>query len=227
MRIAFALAPIVLLAACGGEAPEPSPSPTPTTVAAGPRTLLATGFQEIELGPKIVGPQGPEVSSELSFEGQPVASMTSYVACPAPAEGTEPADECDPSVQEDGAIYTYVMRITSTGTDTEAQPYALRTARRASGFANNLGFDRQQAEAALGEGYRIVVQEENGFLTWRIEAGNGWGEGEEITFFWQSELPPEGPAEVYEIESNTGTALLTGPFPPNESADPAETASGS
>lgn len=218
-RLVIALAAPLALVACAEEPPAPEETPTP--MATGPRTLVAAGFNDQQLGPKIVGPQGPEVVDEISFEGMPVAKIVSYVACPAPSEGEPAADECKPGEQPDGAIFTYVHKVTSTGADTEAQPFSFRTTKPVTGFANNIGFDRKQAEAALGEDYVIGVQNDNGALVWRIEAGDGWGEGEEITFFWQSTLPPAGPAEAYEIETNTGTAVLTGPFPPEEEPEEA------
>lgn len=213
VRILLAALPLAL-AACSQEPPAPEETPKP--VVEGPRTLVAAGFNDQQLGPKIVGPKGPEVVDEISFEGMPVATIVSYVACPAPAEGAVAAEECKPDEQPETAIYTYVHKVTSTGADAEAQPFLFRTSKPVSGFANNIGFDRKQAEAALGEGYEIGVQNDNGALVWRIEAGNGWGEGEEITFFWQSTVPPAGPAKAFEIDSNTGTAALTGPFPPEE-----------
>lgn len=215
---------VLLLGACGAPEQEPAPAPSPMAEPTGPRTLIAAGFDEQQLGPKIEGPQGPQVLSDVSFEGQPVAEMVSYVACPA-ADGDAVAKEsCIPGEQAEGAIFTYVHRVTVTGDDTQMHPFTFRTTRAATGFANVIGYDRDQAAATLGEGYSIGVQTENGALIWRIEAGDGWTKGEELTFFWQSTSPPEGPSEAFELESPTGGAPLTGPFPPAEIEDEANAA---
>lgn len=244
-RRAFA-APLVFalaLTACNSEPqPEAAASPTPTATVAGPRTLIAAGFDEQRLGPRIVGPDGDEVESTVEFDGREIATIVSYVTCPfieKPdlAAGTQAAapvsaddehvadftTECRPEMQGEGALYTYVHRVTpAEGADGPVVTF--RTSRRATGFANTIGFSREQAEAALGEGYRIGVSTDNGQLLWRIETGDGWVAGEEITFFWQSELPPEGPAEAYEVETAEGRARATGPWPPATPAPTAELA---
>ncbi len=224
----LALPLVIVLSACGQE-PAPDPTPTPSETVAGPRTLVPAGFNDMDLGPKIVGPQGPEVSGTLVREGTTIAEIVSYVACPAAAQDEEPAEECVPADQPDGTVYTYVHRITPLDVaDDLDTPMVFRTTRKAHGFANNIGFDREQAEAVLGEGYAIRVQEDNGALAWRVELSNGWSAGEELTFFWQSTLPPEGPAEAYAVGTENGRAVGTGPFPAEEVADDdmvAETAS--
>jgi len=215
---AFALPALLALAACSAEpAPEAQPTPDASPTVSGLRSLIATGFEDLVQGSKIEGTQGPEVSSTLMFEGRTIAEVVSYVACPAPEEdvdlNVEPADKCDPELQADGALYTYVHRITpAEGAD--GPVLSFRTARRANGFANLIGFNRIQAAAALGEDHNIGVSIDNGALVWRIEAGDGWDAGEEITLFWQGTLPPEGPAEVYEVETAEGRVVAEGPFPP-------------
>ncbi|MGB3797587.1 MAG: hypothetical protein WA957_14945 [Alteraurantiacibacter sp.] len=221
--IALALPLLITLAACGSD-PAPEPAPTPSETVAGPHTLVASGFADLKIGPKIVGPQGDEVSGSLVRDGTTIAEIVSYVACPAPAEGEIAAQECVPADQPDDAIYTYVHRVTpSEVVDDLDTPLVFRTTRGANGFANNIGFDRDQAEAALGEGYSIRVQQDNGALIWRVEISNGWDAGEELTFFWQSTLPPEGPAEAYAVGTENGRAVGTGPFPPKEMPDAEET----
>ncbi len=219
LALPLTVAPMLTLTACGSE-PEPAPAPTPSETVAGPRTLVETGFNDMELGPRIVGPQGAEVSGALVREGLKVADIVSYVACPAPAEGEVAPEECEPGDQPEGAVYTYVHRVTPVEVSDELDtPMVFRTTRAAHGFANNIGFDRAQAEAVLGEGYAIRVQEDNGALVWRVEVSNGWSAGEELTFFWQSTLPPEGPAEAYAVGTENGRAMGTGPFPPEELPD--------
>ncbi|WP_340587780.1 hypothetical protein [Erythrobacter alti] len=223
MRLIALSLPLLALAACSAE-PQPEPTPEASPTVSGLRTLVAAGFREMALGAKIEGPQGPEVSDTLMFEGRTIAEMVSYVACPAVALESEtdipaqPEPACDPATQPEGALYTYVHRITP-GEGADGPVLSFRTARPATGFANVIGFDREQAAAALGEDYAIGVSMDNGALVWRIEKGDGWDAGEEITLFWQSTLPPDGPSDVYEVETNEGRAMATGPFPPEEAPD--------
>ncbi len=226
--IAVTLPALLVLAACSAE-PQPAPEPTPeaSPTVSGVRSLVAAGFEELTLGPKIEGPQGPEVSSTIGFEGRTIAEIVSYVACPPPVNDPDLSIEfstvCDPETQAEGAIYTYVHRVTP-GEAAEGPVLSFRTSRRVNGFENVIGFDRTQAEAALGEKYDIGVSIDNGALVWRIEAGDGWDAGEEITLFWQGVLPPEGPAEVYEVETSEGRAVGSGPFPPAEEPELVENA---
>ncbi|KLI63818.1 hypothetical protein [Aurantiacibacter marinus] len=222
-KAAFALPALLALAACSAEPqPEAEPTPEASPTVSGVRALVASGFEELKLGPKIAGPQGSEVAGTIMFEGRLIAEITSFVACPELESNTELVTQCDPAAQAEGAVYTYAHRITP-GEGAKGPILSFRTARRANGFANVIGFDRQQAEAALGEGYNIGVSVDNGALVWRIEAGDGWDAGEEITLFWQGELPPEGPEEVYEVETAEGRAAATGPFPPAEAPESPET----
>ena len=223
-RLTLAL-PLLALAACGSE-PEPAPSPTPSQTPVGPRTLVAAGFDDQDLGPRIVGPDGPEVTASLTFEGREIGEVVSYVACPAPPAPDDEADlvpveegdECDPAAQVEGALFTYVHRVTP-GEGMDGQVLSFRTSRPATGFANTIGFDREEAAAALGEDYDIGVSIDNGALIWRIERGDGWDAGETITLFWQGTLPPEGPSEAYELETAEGRARVDGPFPPAEAPE--------
>lgn len=210
---AFALPAVFVLAACGSE-PTPDPTPTPAETVAGPRTLVPSGFNDQQIGPRIVGPQGDEVESELVIDGRKVADLVSYVACPAAGEGEPRADECVPADQPEGALYTYVHRVVPAEDLAELdRPIAFRTTRPAHGFANNVGFDRAQAEAVLGEGYSIGVQQDLNALVWRVETSDGWDAGEELTFFWQSTLPPDGPAQAFAVSTENGMAMGNGPFP--------------
>ena len=45
---------------------------------------------------------------------------------------------------------------------------------------------------------------------------------EPITFFWQSKLPPEGPAEAFSLRADEKIAMASGPFPPKKDEDSAE-----
>ncbi|WAT18286.1 hypothetical protein OZN62_01540 [Aurantiacibacter sp. MUD11] len=218
---ALALPLLLVLGGCQAEI-EPAPTPTPTNT--GPRTLVSAGLNDQQLGPRIVGPQGPEVVSTVTFEGSVVAEITSFVTCPATPEGETAPEECVPEDQPEGTVYTYVHRVVPAE---GAGPVAsFRTSRRATGFANVIGFNRVQATGALGEDYSIGVQIDNGALIWRIEAGDGWDAGEEITLFWQSTLPPAGPEEAYLVETADGMVAATGPFPPEPEESAGEAPAG-
>ncbi len=209
----FAILLPIALAACGAE-PEAEPSPEPTQVVSGPRTLVAAGFEELSLGPMIVGPQGPEVSDTATSAGGELFEIVSYVACPAPAEEDEapPADECDPAAQDEDAVFTYVHTVTPLE-GAEAPVTGFASLEPAAGFSKTMGYDRNQAEAALGENYSIVVQVDEGMLVWRIEVSDGWEAGEPITFFWQGTKPPAGPKRAYCLETGERCTPATGPFP--------------
>lgn len=233
------LAPLslVVLAACSTEAPEPEPTPA-ATADAGPRTLVGANLADIALGPKIAGPQGPEVTSGIiASDGTSLGEMVSYVACPAPeTEDGETLsvaedEECDPATQAEDAVYTYVHTIAldrpePPAADSDAPPsqtMAFRMEKAAAGFNNVIGYDREAALAALGEEGDIGVQVEDGALIWRVVDGNGWQDGEELTFFWQSTSPPAGPEEAYELRIGDRTAGITGPFPAPAAASTGET----
>ncbi|MGB3165185.1 MAG: hypothetical protein WBA68_00195, partial [Alteraurantiacibacter sp.] len=166
-----------------------------------------------------------------------MGEMVSYVACPAPESDAEmpaaaTATECNPADQAEGAIYTYVHRITLGDSDTEpgdegpAPPETMvfRMTMPATGFANVVGYDMEQATQTLGEDGGIRVQLEDGMITWRVTQGDGWMAGETLTLFWQSTLPPEGPANAYELRIDGDMATVTGPFPPDEDAESDDTA---
>lgn len=224
MRAAAALPLLTLpllalaLAACGSE-PEPTPEPTATTTASGPRTLVPTNLALDELGPRVVGPEGPEVESAITQEGREIGTMTSFVTCPAETG----AEICDPAVQPEGTVYTYVHHITLNETAGGEEPVnaaLFRTMRAVPGFANVIGYDEDEVTAALGEGGEIKVQVDNGALIWRVAAGDGWSSGETLTFYWRSTAPPEGPARAFELEAGGMPAVASGPFPAE--AEPVE-----
>ena len=210
MRLGAAL-PLLLLAACS-EAPEApegtAPSPTPAITPDKPRTLVPADLATVHFGGRIEGPEGPELEGSFALDGETLAEVVSYVACP------EGVTSCDPAELPEDTVYTYVHRVTpAEGVESAA---VFRTARRAPGFANGVGFDRHEADSALGEGGKIDVSADNGALVWRVIGGDGWKAGETITFYWQSTIPPEGPAEAYQFEADGSIGLGRGPFPPRE-----------
>lgn len=210
---------LLVLASCGDAPGDTAPAAGEQQAGADRAGLLPTDFAGLPLGPRIVGPQGPEVVSQLVQDGRALADIVSFVACPAPRQGEPPLDECVPGEQPGDALYTFVHRVTpvASGGDDAAfaggTRMAFRTALPAPSFAGTIGYDRTQALAALGTGYVISVAQDGGTLRWRIETGDGWMAGEELTFFWQSTRPPAGPAEAYRLETGSGAALGTGPFP--------------
>ena len=215
--LALALPALAMLAACGEREPEPQPSPSATVAA--PRNLVAADLDLASLGAKIVGPQGPEVNTVLSAGNREVGKMVSFVACP---QGTA---ECVPGKMPAGTIYTYVHRITLAEADSapeqpaegpevvEAPPTLFRTTERAHGFSGALGYLMAEAEAALGGPEAISTTLDNGSLIWRVTEGEGWAPGTTITFWWQSTLPPAGPADNYLLEIDGNQSVARGPFP--------------
>lgn len=217
---------IAALAGCSGGRDEPAPTPTAEESAqadapSDPHTLVAADLGEMRLGAKIEGPVGPEVEASIIVDGRSIGGIESFVACPAEY------DECDPENMPEGTVYTYVHTVTPgvdepndppferpVGLDEVEAATVFATIRKAAGFTGSIGFDRAQAEAALGPDGTIRVQDDNGTLVWRVVGGNGWQTGEPITFFWQSTLPPEGPAEAYSLRADEKIAMATGPFPP-------------
>ncbi|MCP9223119.1 hypothetical protein MKP08_10195 [Erythrobacter sp. LQ02-29] len=237
-RALLALAlPLPLLAAGCDRARAPEPTPTPTPTVAAPRNLVAANFDPASLGAKIEGPKGPEVESEISADGKTIADVVSYVACP-----KDMTEACDPETAPEGTVFTYVHVVTPTqdeaaptesatpAADTESgaqrmetAPSIFRTTRRATGFNGALGYDREQAKAALGAEDAITVTTDAGQLIWRVTKGSGWTPGMPITFFWQSTLPPKGPSSAYRLELNNRAGDATGPFPPEKAPEPKST----
>ena len=227
MRKLLLIAPLAL-AACSQEQPEPEPTPTPTV--AQPRTLAAADLDLSTLGAKIVGPQGPEVETVLSAGNRELGKMISFVACPA---GTA---ECKPGEMPEGTIYTYVHQVTlaeaqepepeaeaSDGPEAfESPPTLFRMTEKAHGFNRAVGYSNAQALDALGSEDAISITSDDGRLIWRVVQGDGWKPGSTLTFWWQSTLPPAGPADAYLLEVDGNQAVAKGPFPAEE--NPAEAA---
>ena len=207
------------LGACGSPEPEPAPSPTPTVAA--PRTLVGADLDLSTLGARIVGPQGPEVETVLSAGNRQIGTLVSYVACP------DGVDECKPGEMPEGTVYTYVHRVTlaeeddaeepATGPEVvEAPPTLFRTTRQAAGFNESIGYVTAEAEAVLGDPDAISISNDNGSLIWRVVRGPGWTPGGTVTFWWQSTLPPKGPAEAYLVEVDGNQVSALAPFPPED-----------
>lgn len=204
----LAALPLVLLAACS-QSPE-APTPTPSTVVTPevsrtpdkPHTLVPADFTALKLGARLTG---SETSGAFVSDRQTLAEVSSYVACP------EGVVACDTKALPPGTIYTYVHTVVPGKTVASATLF--RTARPAAGFANGVGYDNDQAAAALGPDGQIDVSADNGALVWRVIGGDGWKAGEPITFYWQSTLPPASPADAYLVETDGSVAIGSGPFP--------------
>ena len=227
-------ASILTLAACGGDSAysdddaELDIATTDGEAAAMVVDVEPGDFGNLELGAKIVGPQGPEVKTSLSNEAGILADITSYVACPAGMT------ECDPATAPEGTIYTYVHQVfpgedmdPSTGAgegpddvDVEAATGFLMTG-PAHVFNGIAGFSKAEAIAAAGEAVQVAITcDADGGLVWTVNAGDGgnqWEDAEPLTFYWQSTLPPAGPAQRYEIRANDVGGTGNGPYP---AADP-------
>ena len=211
------------LAACGQAEPEPQPSPTPTV--AQPRALAPADLDLSTLGARIDGPEGTEVETVLTAGGQEIASMVSFVACP--AEVTE----CVPGDLPQDTVFTYVHQITLAEADEpddqpdagpeviENPPTLFRTTEPAHGFNRAVGYSIAQAQEALGDADAIGITSDDARLIWRVTRGDGWKPGTTLTFWWQSTLPPAGPADAYLLEVNGNQVAARGPFPAGPDSD--------
>ena len=208
MKVALATFAALALAGCGSSEPKPAPSPTPSATPDKPKTLVPADLGALVLGPRIEWPQGPEVTGTFAVDGERLAEVVSYVACP---EGLDP---CEPETAPEGTVYTYVHRVTPAEGVEGATLF--RTSRTATGFANVIGFDKAEAVDVLGEDGQIDVASDNGALVWRVIGGDGWTAGETLTFYWQSTIAPEGSREAFQFEADGVSAIGTGPFPPRE-----------
>lgn len=232
IRRAIALTSILALAACGNpgddtiddDSAELEVATTDGEAEAMAKDLDPMDFADLKLGAKIVGPQGEEVKTSLRNEGGILADITSYVACP---EGME---ECDPETAPEGTIYTYVHIVypgedmdptTGAGDGPDDADVEMATGFKmlapALGFTGVAGFSKAEAISAAGEKVDVIVTcDDNGAIIWTVNAGDGgdqWEDAEPLTFFWQSTLPPSGPAPHYEIRANDVSASGNGPYP--------------
>ncbi|GEM_PF-250945 len=192
------------------------------------RAVDSGDFGELQLGAKIVGPQGPEPTGTLSTPEGNFADIRSYVACPA---GMDP---CDPANAPEGTVFTYVHVVhpgedndpsTGSGEGNDSSDIeianAFKMTQPAYGFTGVAGYSHAEALSAAGAKTRVVITcGEDDNLVWTINPGEGgdqWEQAEPLTFYWQSTLPPSGPQEAYAIQANRTTATGPGPFPaPND-----------
>ncbi|MDA7787848.1 hypothetical protein N8940_01280 [Sphingomonadaceae bacterium] len=221
------LAALATLSACG-DAPEEDSTDlevatTESEEAAMDAAREAGDFLDLQLGAKIVGPQGPEVEGALSNAEGNFADIRSYVACPA---GMDP---CNPKTAPEGTVYTFVHTVfpgednqddsgsgqANNSSDIE-RATAFRMTAPAHGFTGSAGYAKASVLAAIGDKATVVVTCVDGALVWTVDAGEGgnqWEQAEPVTFYWQSTLPPAGPSDKYAIEANYTTATGPGPYP--------------
>ncbi len=223
MRRAAALFALALLVACAAEK-APEPAPTPTVTVAAPRTLVAADLDPATLGAKIAGPKGTDPEFAITAGGKEIARIASYVACP------RGMTACVPAELPAGTVLTYVHTITpasavpatpsaeptDSATPATVPPAVFRMTRPAPGFNGGLGYDRAEAEAALGAPDPITVTLDQGQLIWRVTAGTGWEPGAPVTVWWQTVAPPAGPQDAFQLELMGRTATAKGPFPAAE-----------
>jgi hypothetical protein len=225
-KIVFALPLSLALAACGSADEPPTDLEKAESVGAAAalaRNIEAGEFLDLELGAKIVGPQGEEVTSALSNAEGNFADLRSFVACPADMT------ECDPATAPEGTIYTYV-HVVYPGEDNEAgtgsgegndssdveRATAFRMTRPATGFTGAAGYSKDAAMAAIGAKADVVITCDDGALVWTVSAGDGgdqWEQAEPLTFWWQSTVAPAGPVAAYAIDANYAQATGSGPYP--------------
>lgn len=224
----LALGTALALAACSdgtadSEVTDLNSASTDGEAAAMAAALPAGDFADLQLGAKIVGPQGEEVTGAMSNAEGNFADIRSFVTCPA---GMDP---CDPKSAPAGTIFTYV-HVVYPGEDNSAKSgsgegntssdieraTAFKMTMPAHGFNGVAGYSKGEALAAIGAKADVVISCTDGALTWTVDAGDGgdqWGQAEPLTFFWQSTLPPSGPAKAYAIDANYAEAAGSGPYP--------------
>lgn len=192
--------------------------------------LNASDFADLMLGARIEGPEGEEVTGRMENEAGAFADIRSFVACP---DGFQ---ACDPQVAPAGTVYTYVHTVypgedndpsTGSGTGNDSSDVetveAFRMTMPSHGFNGVAGYSHAEAAAALGERGAIVITCHEGGIAWTVEEGDGgdqWEQSEPITFFWQSLVPPAGPAQAYEIFANYTAAQGRGPYPAEQADVP-------
>jgi len=213
-----ALAALALLAGCAEEkAPEPSPAPTPTV--AEPRTLVAGDLELDSLGARMALPGAARNGFAVVVDGQDIARVTSYVACP------KEMTRCVPGELPQGTVLTYVHTISPPADTAEPTPPASPTAtpvpgalfrltRPAAGFNGGVGYSLAEAEAALGSPDAITITLDAGELIWRVTGGAGLTPGAPLTLWWQTTVPPaDNPQSAYRLALGGKTVPVSGPFP--------------
>ena len=147
-------------------------------------TLPAVGLEpsnldELPLGEKIIGPDGPDVETTfVNDAGDGIGDLSSSVSCP------EGFTSCIPPENPAGTVYTYIHKVTP-GVDLPNDPpfpspetvlpiddaRSFQLGFEAAGFNGVAGYSFSEVEAALGGGAMPTVEElEDGRLVWHIPA---------------------------------------------------------
>ncbi|MDT0575104.1 hypothetical protein RM533_02760 [Croceicoccus sp. F390] len=198
----------VLLSACASEEPAAVDGETigeeiaDAEVTGAGIDLEPASFANLDLGAKVVGPQGPTVTSRFVGPDGQTGTIESYVACPARLES------CDPAALPESTTYTYVMKVTP-----DARASAFRTTMPVYGYAGVAGFDQAQAASAIGGDSQMELRCVEGGLFYSVLGGEGWAAGSPITFFWQGTLPPAGPQQAYQLIAGGDMGTAAGPAP--------------
>ncbi len=188
--------------------------------AAGGVPITAVDLDSLSLGPKIVGPVGPEVNVSLAAGANNLGDLISSVACP------DGFSACTPPSNPAGTIYTYVHTVTPGADTTNDPPFPapgpvsafdgaseFRLNFPASGFTGVAGYRFSDAVAVLGASGAFTIERlPDGSLTWTVANGD-WDTGETVSFFWQTTQPPSGPSGQYALSNGATTATGNGPLP--------------
>lgn len=189
-------------------------------------SIIATNFDDLNLGATIVGPVGPEVETSLvNASKQGLGDLTSSVSCP------PGFTSCVPPQNPQGTIYTYIHQVTP-GVDfpndppfpapenaiafNDVQEFSLGF--DASGFNGFAGYSFSEAQNALGSDANFDIKQLNdGKLVWTVSGGEGWNTNssnpETVTFFWQTTQAPSGPGGTYIASNNSTSGSGAGPLP--------------
>ncbi|WP_126172881.1 hypothetical protein [Altericroceibacterium xinjiangense] len=204
------------LAACGGSEDQtafqegggqdgadvlPVVRPGEGTLGEGEAIQLGPDFVDLQLGPAITAGAGAVQTAQLTGAVGAAGEVSSYVACPVGVAA------CDPQEMSGATVYTYVAEVTPA-----IWTSVFRTANSVSGFTGTVGFDREQAEAALGPDSELAVRCVNGALVWAVNGGQGWS-GAPITVYWQSTSPPQTAELAYQLVQGGATVNAAGTIP--------------
>ena len=224
----------LILAACteepsGAEQADLNEADTLSEAEALTESLPAMDFVGLPLGGEIERGPGKRVSTALMKGNAKFAEMTSWVACPAEMI------PCDPETAPADTVYTYVYVVTPGGdNDDDTAPTSapdsyveraqfFRMTSPSPGFTGEAGYAKAEAIAAMGDGADVVMSCDGQGLGWTLNSGDGgnqWSDGEPITFFWRSTLPPAGSEGHFEITANYTDARGNGLAPLADQAVP-------
>lgn len=229
MRI-FATASVfaLTLAACSedpgpGEVQDQEVTDLNTTNTDGKAYAKAKSLPAGDMTEFTLGGHFGEKTTAMSNSAGNFADMRGYVACP---KGIDP---CDPRTVPAGTVFTYAFVVYpggdndddsgigqgNTASDIE-RGTAFRMTMPAHGFTGEAGYAKPEALAAIGPKADVVVSCDAGKIVWTVSAGDGgnqWEQKEPLTFYWQSTLPPAGPAKAYAFDADNTTAVGVGPYP--------------